>query len=133
MKTCNGGLRWQVYSFNKGYHYKNTVSNGCFFLLASRLARYTGNQTYYEWAEKAWDWTESTGLITEDYRVFDGADSTENCTKIDKIQWSYNAGMFTAGAAFLYNHVCSNLASRWHTFFLFFIFLKYFGEEILPH
>jgi mannan endo-1,6-alpha-mannosidase len=42
----DGGLRWQIYSFNKDYQYKNTVSNGAFFLLASRLARFTGNNTY---------------------------------------------------------------------------------------
>ena len=57
-KSCHGGLKWQVFSFNNGYNYKNTVSNGCFFNLAARLAVYTGNQSYADWAEKTWDWGE---------------------------------------------------------------------------
>jgi mannan endo-1,6-alpha-mannosidase len=52
---CNGGLRWQIFAQNKGYDYMNTISNGAFFQLAARLARYTGNQTYIDWAEKVWD------------------------------------------------------------------------------
>jgi len=43
--TCAGGLRWQIYEFNTGYTYKNTISNGLSFSLGARLARYTGNTT----------------------------------------------------------------------------------------
>jgi mannan endo-1,6-alpha-mannosidase len=35
--TCNGGLRWQVFQYNNGYDYKNSISNGCFFSMAARL------------------------------------------------------------------------------------------------
>jgi len=28
---CGGGFRWQVFQFNNGYNYKNSISNGCFF------------------------------------------------------------------------------------------------------
>ena len=49
---CGGGFHWQVYSFNVGYNLKNTISNGGFFQLAARLARYTGNSTYSSWADK---------------------------------------------------------------------------------
>jgi mannan endo-1,6-alpha-mannosidase len=38
--TCGGGLRWQIFTFNNGYTYKNSISNGCFFNLGSRLAMY---------------------------------------------------------------------------------------------
>lgn len=103
-KTCNGGLRWQIYSFNSGYDYKNTISNGVFFQLGARLARYTANDTYAQWAEKAYDWTRALGLETADYKLFDGSDSLVNCTKINPIQWSYNAGMFLAGSAYMYNY-----------------------------
>lgn len=41
--TCGGGLRWQIFTFNTGYTYKNSIANGCFFNIAARLARYTGN------------------------------------------------------------------------------------------
>ncbi|OWP02056.1 glycoside hydrolase family 76 protein [Marssonina coronariae] len=101
--TCGGGLRWQIFPFNKGYNYKNSVANGCLFNLGARLARYTGNQTYADWASKVWDWETSVGLIDADFNIFDGAPDTENCTTIDRLQWSYNAGLYLHGAANLYN------------------------------
>jgi mannan endo-1,6-alpha-mannosidase len=101
--TCNGGLRWQIQPYDNGYTDKNSVSNGAFFQLASRLARYTGNSTYSDWASKVFDWTTSIGLIDGDWNVFDGADTTANCTDIDHYQFSYVAGMFVSGAAHMYN------------------------------
>ncbi|KAF5859218.1 hydrolase 76 protein [Aspergillus alliaceus] len=102
-ETCGGGLRWQIFSFNNGYHYKNTISNGCFFNLAARLARYTGNQTYADWAVRAWDWTTSVGFMTEEYLFWDGADDLKNCTVFNQLQWTYNSGVYLLGAATMYN------------------------------
>ncbi|ODQ65797.1 mannan endo-1,6-alpha-mannosidase [Nadsonia fulvescens var. elongata DSM 6958] len=102
---CNGGLRWQIFTWNSGYDYKNTVSNGCMFNLAARLARYTGNNTYLDWAEKIWDWTvESNFINTTNWEVYDGADILDNCAKITKLQWTYNLGLYASGAAFVYNY-----------------------------
>jgi mannan endo-1,6-alpha-mannosidase len=103
--TCGGGLRWQIFSFNSGYNYKNTISNGCFFNVGSRLAVYTGNQTYADWAEKMWDWVSAVGLRDDQYNFYDGSDDTLNCTQLDHIQWTYNAGTFLVGAANMYNYV----------------------------
>ncbi|KAL2826295.1 glycosyl hydrolase family 76-domain-containing protein [Aspergillus cavernicola] len=100
---CGGGLRWQIFTWNSGYTYKNTISNGCFFNMAARLARYTGNQTYADWATRVWDWTQLVGFITEDYRFYDGADERQNCTQIESSQWTYNAGVYLLGAAAMYN------------------------------
>ena len=102
--TCGGGLRWQVFAFNNGYNYKNSISNGAFFNLASRLAKYTGNDTYAQWAEKAYDWTASVNLIDANFYVYDGSDDTINCTEISHIQWSYNAGTYLLGAANMFNY-----------------------------
>ncbi|KAJ9142547.1 Mannan endo-1,6-alpha-mannosidase [Coniochaeta hoffmannii] len=104
-ETCGGGLRWQIFTFNNGFNYKNSISNGCFFDVAARLARYTGNATYASWAEKIFDWEVSVGLITPEGAVYDGASvaGTDNCTKHDQIQWSYNAGIYMHGAAVMYN------------------------------
>ncbi|KAF3941671.1 hypothetical protein ABW19_dt0207438 [Dactylella cylindrospora] len=101
--TCNGGFRWQIFPLNNGYDYKNTISNGCFFHLAARLARYTGNRTYYEWAQKSYDWAEAVDLITSDFKFIDGATVDSNCTTKDPIQWTYNGGIYLAGAAFMFN------------------------------
>ncbi|KAJ2901677.1 cell wall glycosyl hydrolase [Zalerion maritima] len=104
--TCGGGLRWQIFQFNNGFNYKNSISNGCFFNIASRLARFTGNETYAEWAERVWEWEMSIDLITEDGKVYDGASvdpPNTNCQNHDTIQWTYNAGIFLHGAAVMYN------------------------------
>ncbi|KAL4784130.1 glycosyl hydrolase family 76-domain-containing protein [Aspergillus varians] len=101
---CGGGLRWQIFTWNGGYTYKNTISNGAFFNLAARLAKYTGNQTYADWATKVWDWTHAVGFMTDDYIFYDGASQDENCTVIDRIQWTYNPGVYLLGAASMYNY-----------------------------
>jgi mannan endo-1,6-alpha-mannosidase len=102
--TCSGGLRWQVYSFAIGFDYKNSASNGHFFQLASRLARFTGNTTYSNWATAAYQWTKNTGLIDSKFNVYDGAQVVQNsCSDITKIQYSYTAGSILSGVAHMYN------------------------------
>jgi mannan endo-1,6-alpha-mannosidase len=103
--TCGGGLRWQIFPFNKGYTYKNSIANGCFFNLAARLGRYTGNSTYTDWANKIWDWETSVGFIDSAYKIYDGAGDPTNCTQPDTTRWTYNAGIFLHGAANMYNQV----------------------------
>jgi mannan endo-1,6-alpha-mannosidase len=102
--TCGGGLRWQIYPFNNGYTYKNTASNGNFFLLSARLAKFTGNSTYALWADKSYKWANDIGLVSN-YRVFDGADALKNCSSPNRIRWSSDHGVYTEGAAVMYNMV----------------------------
>ncbi|KAJ5167527.1 Mannan endo-1-6-alpha-mannosidase DCW1 [Penicillium canariense] len=120
--SCAGGLRWQIYTWNAGYNYKNTISNGCFFDIAARLARYTGNATYAEWANKSWNWAKRVGLITSDYQVYDGTTDISNCTSYDHTRWSYTAGVYLHGASVMYNYTSSlstnsssNSSSTWKT------------------
>lgn len=101
--SCAGGLKWQIFTFNNGYDYKNTISNGCFFNLAARLAKYTGNQTYADWADRIWDWTKTVGLMTDEYQFWDGADDRQNCTEFNRIEWTYNSGVYLLGAATMFN------------------------------
>lgn len=114
-QTCGGGLRWQIFTFNNGFNYKNSISNGCFFNLAARLARFTGNQTYAEWAQRVFDWERGVNFITKDYQIFDGAGNagTDNCTKPDVIQWSYNAGIYLYGTAVMYNITTGAQQQEW--------------------
>ena len=107
--TCGGGLRWQIFNFNSGYNYKNAISSGAFFQLAARLARYTGNETYADWATKSYEWTSSIGFLSQDYRVFDGALTDRNCSAINRLQWTYTAGTFMYGSAVMTNFVRSSL------------------------
>lgn len=125
--TCGGGLRWQIFTFNGGYDYKNTISNGGFFQLAARLARYTANQTYADWAEKTWQWAEGTVLFNADtWTINDGTSTISNCSNADHKQWTYNYGTFILGAAMMYNYtedakwkvrVGDLLNTTWSTFY----------------
>ncbi|WYZ39449.1 hypothetical protein EsH8_III_001363 [Colletotrichum jinshuiense] len=106
---CAGGLRWQIFQWNNGYDYKNTISQACFFALAGRLALYTGNSSYSDWAEKTWDWMVGVKFMTDDYYVYDGGHIQQNCTNIVPYQWTYNAGGMILGAAAMYNHTKSEV------------------------
>jgi mannan endo-1,6-alpha-mannosidase len=105
-------LRWQVYQYLTGYDYKNTIANGCFFNLGARLARYTDNATYASFAEETWNWVTNIGLMDAQYNIYDGAHVETNCTDINKIQFSYNMGVWTLGAATMWNYVSSNRPVR---------------------
>ena len=105
-ETCGGGLRWQIPLSNNGYNYKNSISNGCFFNMGARLARYLENDTYAEWADRTWNWMVGVGYIDDDYNVYDGGHVEYNCTDINLAQFSYNVAVFAQGVAYLYNYVC---------------------------
>lgn len=110
---CGGGLRWQIFVWNSGYDYKNSVSNGALFHLAARLARYTGNSSYTDWAEKVFDWMWDVDVISKgDYMfVYDGVSVTDNCSTVTAYQWTYNQGLILAGCAYLYNFTGETV---WH-------------------
>ncbi|KAH8886863.1 hypothetical protein GQ53DRAFT_750518 [Thozetella sp. PMI_491] len=111
--NCGGGLRWQIFTWNNGFDYKNTISQGCFFNIGARLALYTGNNSYAEWAEKTWDWTVQAGLLNLDsWYLYDGA-HIDNCSNITPYQWTYNAGSFLLGAAAMYNYSTGAEREKW--------------------
>lgn len=103
--VCDGGLRWQIFPFNAGYDYKNTISTGGLFQLAARLARYTGNQTYADWAETTYEWIASTKILTDNWQVWDGTSRANNCSGVVQTYWTYNVGTMIAGCSYMYNHV----------------------------
>ncbi|KAF4595374.1 glycoside hydrolase family 76 protein [Ophiocordyceps camponoti-floridani] len=100
---CGGGLRWQIFHWNKGFDYKNSISQACFFALGARLALYTGNDSYARWADRTWDWMVAVDFIDKHWRVLDGAHTGVNCTDIVPYQFTYNSGGFILGAAAMYN------------------------------
>jgi mannan endo-1,6-alpha-mannosidase len=103
--TCNGGMSWQAILANPGFDYKNTIANGIFFNLGARLARYTGNATYAEWAVKAYEWCQNVGYIDKDFNIYDGGHDYANCTDINRVQYSYTAAVFIQGVAFMHSYV----------------------------
>lgn len=105
--NCGGGLRWQIFEWNSGYDYKNSVSNAGFFHLGARLARFEDNSTYVGWCDQVWDWMENVGLLVAEgdlIIVYDGADAQDNCSVITETQWSYNTGLLLGGCAYLYDY-----------------------------
>ncbi|KXJ91175.1 glycoside hydrolase [Microdochium bolleyi] len=109
--TCGGGLRWQFRPGAPGYDYKNAVTNGGFFQVASRLARFTGNETYAAWADAVYGWSAAVGLVSvesdgdDDFiHVFDGTSDGEmrNCSGVNHVEWSYNIATYMHGAANMY-------------------------------
>jgi len=111
--SCSGGIRWQIFAFNTGYDYKNSITQGDFFQLAARLARYTGNTTYSDWASKAFNWTQTIGFIDAQWNVYDGAHTETSCTDVNKVQFSYVAGTFISGAAYMYNITSGDAQTGW--------------------
>jgi len=104
--SCGGGLRWQINPYQAGYTLKNSVSNGGFFQLAARLAVYTGNSSYSDWAMKMWDWSTSSILVnTTSWYIIDATTTTSNCTYSEYLQWTYNYGIYMMGIAYMYNYV----------------------------
>ncbi|GMM44277.1 putative mannan endo-1,6-alpha-mannosidase [Pichia kluyveri] len=105
--NCGGGLRWQIFQFNSGYDYKNTISNSALFAIAARLARYTQNETYVDTAEMVWDWLVDVKFIQDSsngYTIYDGANiGTNNCSTIHTQTWSYNYALLLSGSAYIYN------------------------------
>ena len=85
--TCGGGLRWQISALNRGYNYKNSISQGGFFDIAARLGAFTANQTYFEWADNMYAWSESVGLIGPTFQVFDGTDVLLKCAELNHDLW----------------------------------------------
>ncbi|KAJ5681603.1 Mannan endo-1-6-alpha-mannosidase DCW1 [Penicillium maclennaniae] len=101
---CGGGLRWQIWSWESGYTMKNAISNGGLFQLSARLYRYTGSETYGNWARKIWDWSVSSPLVSNStWNVADSTEMTNDCTTQGNTQWSYNYGTYLIGASYMYN------------------------------
>ncbi|KAI9154768.1 Mannan endo-1,6-alpha-mannosidase DCW1 [Paramyrothecium foliicola] len=105
-ETCGGGLRWQVFSFNLGYDWKDTISNGCYLNLGARLLRYTGNETYAGYVNNVWQWMTEVGLLkTDTWEVYEGVEvGRDSCEEIDMSSFSLPQGLLIHTAASMYNH-----------------------------
>ncbi|KAJ5219530.1 Mannan endo-1-6-alpha-mannosidase DCW1 [Penicillium chermesinum] len=103
--SCHGGMRWQIWEWESGYTMKNAISNGGLFQLSARLARYTHQAIYSQWAEKIWYWSLSTPLISNStWHVADSTSAIHHCDDQGDTQWTYNYGTYMMGAAYMYNY-----------------------------
>jgi len=104
MTACDGGLRWQIWPYQDGYDLKNAISNGGLFQLSARLALYTKNATYAEWAEKIWDWSHTTPLLRKTWVIADTTTNAANCKDHGDHQWTYNYATYIMGAGYMHNY-----------------------------
>ncbi|HVT68147.1 MAG TPA: glycoside hydrolase family 76 protein, partial [Trebonia sp.] len=96
--TC-GGTWW-----NTSRRYKNAVTNELFLLLAGLLAQRAGGQgtggaaagrEYRDWALRAWDWLDGSGMINPAGLINDGL--TAGCVNNGGTTWTYNQGVILGG------------------------------------
>jgi len=94
--ACGGGLVWNAKS-----SYKNAITNELFLTLAALLhQRVPGDQgSYLTWAQRAWEWFSSSGLIGPDGLVNDGLNAA--CQNNGGTPWTYNQGVILGGLAAL--------------------------------
>ncbi|CAG8283169.1 unnamed protein product [Penicillium salamii] len=112
-QSCGGGLHWQIFPYQVGYNIKNAISNGGLFQLSARLARYTQNHTYSDWAEKIWDWSVRVPILdTHRWTIADSIVINDQCASSSKIQWTSNYGPYLSGAAYMYN-VTQGATPKW--------------------
>jgi mannan endo-1,6-alpha-mannosidase len=57
----------------------------------------------------------SVNLLDDHYYVYDGTDTLLKCAQINRLQWTYNAGVMLLGAANMYNYVRFHLAFCFRT------------------
>lgn len=82
------------------------MTTGYLFNLGARLARFTGNATYADWANKAWDFMQSSGRIEKDYWINYGhVNAGTNCSDISHYEFGQTTALFAMGAAALYDSV----------------------------
>ena len=81
-----GGVFWTQAPWS---HDRNTVSNMPGAELGLRLYQLTGEQHYFDWAKKMYDWT-NTHMLAPNGLYWDHIDLQGN---IEKTQWSYNQGV----------------------------------------
>jgi predicted alpha-1,6-mannanase (GH76 family) len=97
--TCNGGVWW-----NRDLNYKNAITNELFMLGAARLHRRspngTGANSYFDWANRSWNWFRNSGMINSQNRINDGL--TSNCQNNGQPTWTYNQGVILGAGVELY-------------------------------
>ncbi|GAA5897852.1 hypothetical protein JCM5296_006093 [Sporobolomyces johnsonii] len=102
--TCGGGVLWLTYE----PLIKNTITNGLYFGILTRLYRYTGNSTYFDHSMNTLNWWLQWAFDVDNGRVSDTVTATytgeplSSCTTTGEATWTYNSAAFLFGIADLY-------------------------------
>ncbi|GAA5991413.1 hypothetical protein JCM10908_003302 [Rhodotorula pacifica] len=103
--TCGGGVLWLTYR----PLIKNTITNGLYFSILTRLYRYTGNTTHLDYAMNTLNWWLGWAFDADTGRVYDTVEAqwqgqypASECARSGLETWTYNSGAFLFGLADLY-------------------------------
>ncbi|KAJ3302832.1 hydrolase 76 protein [Kappamyces sp. JEL0829] len=100
--TCQGGLWWSRDRNNAKFKgYKSTITQAQQIALGARLSILTGKQDYITQALQIYQWMKTTGLVSSDWKVYDGIDADRGCA-INGDLASYQTGFLTGGLAWLF-------------------------------
>ena len=92
---CPGGVFWTQAPWSQD---RNTVSNAPTAELGLYLYRITGDQHYFDWAKRMYDWANGC-MLAPDGLYWDHIDLSGN---IDKTKWSYNQGTMIGASVLFY-------------------------------
>jgi hypothetical protein len=93
--ACTGGVPFSDSPSNTD---RNTITNGPAAELGVQLYRITGNQTYLQFAEMAYEWTR--GCLLQPSGLY--ADHIRRHGVIDPTLWSYTQGVMIGAGTLLY-------------------------------
>jgi mannan endo-1,6-alpha-mannosidase len=102
--TCQGGIYWsrdRTASADNRRLYKSTITNAQYVTLAARVYIITKDKTYLDRAEAVYNWMKSSGLITPEGGVLDGA-FAPTCSQFNRNELSYISGTTLGGIGWLY-------------------------------
>lgn len=105
-QKCGGGVYWAG-DKQKGFRYKNAVTNELFLMLAIRLSDVCPDpleqSEYFSWALRTWSWFETSGMLIRNgasFTVIDGF-SDSDCKPMGEY-WSYNQGVILGALGRIY-------------------------------
>ncbi|KAF2122184.1 glycosyl hydrolase family 76-domain-containing protein [Lophiotrema nucula] len=113
-KNCDGGLREHIYNFQNAYNFKSSFTASNNFLLAARLNKFTGNETFADWAEKQYTWSDKAKLFIGDWLKIEDDGSCTGPSE-DGGNWATVSSLanFIYGAAVMRNTTGGD-DSKWH-------------------
>ncbi|KAJ3254292.1 hypothetical protein HK103_007262 [Boothiomyces macroporosus] len=89
---CGGGVLWTING-----DYKNTIANGLYFELSSKLFLKTKNQFYLNEAQKTIDWIMNVAKLYDGKVFQDGIENIDSTCDIRGGIYSYQLGVIISG------------------------------------
>jgi predicted alpha-1,6-mannanase (GH76 family) len=110
--SCLGGMMWQGYIYSEkrwGNPYKGAITNELFLMITAKMAVLgppEARSRYAEWAQRAWAWFSSSGLIGDKGLINDGLDTfaghEDICRNNNQTAWTYNQGVILGGLGYMW-------------------------------